>query len=192
MDFVEALDQGVLSWLQAHRTPGLTAVMEAVTFLGERPVLLAVIAGAAAWLVFRRRWRTALILILTGLIASGLVEVVKNTIQRNRPMLSSPDPAQETYSFPSGHALGSTAVYVTLALLLGRQLSRRRDRFLVIGGGLLLAFVIGVTRLYLGVHYLSDVVAGWCGGLGCALVAAWVHERWVLDSANGGRRPLGG
>jgi undecaprenyl-diphosphatase len=73
----------------------------------------------------------------------------------------------------------SSAVYVTLALVVARRLRRRRQRVLVVGGGLALVLVIGLTRLYLGVHYPTDVLAGWALGLGVALACGWLEGRWA-------------
>ena len=112
-------------------------------------------------------------------LGGELVNLVKNLIQRERPAQTVAELVLTSYSFPSGHALGSTAVYVTLALLVSRQLARRRGRFLLVGAAVLLAGLIGFSRLYLGVHYLSDVAAGWAGGLGCALLAAWLQDWWA-------------
>jgi membrane-associated phospholipid phosphatase len=179
MDLLERLDQGVLTWLQAHRMPWLTTAMLGITFLGERGTLLVVVVAAAVWLGLRHHYRTALLLAVTGLGGGELVNLVKNLIQRERPAQTVAELVLSTYSFPSGHALGSTAVYVTLALLVSRQLSRRRDRILLVGAGVLLAGLIGFSRLYLGAHYLTDVVAGWAGGLGCAFLAAWVQDWWA-------------
>jgi undecaprenyl-diphosphatase len=103
-------------------------------------------------------------------------------------------PSEKSYSFPSGHTFSSAAVYLTVAFLAARRLRRRWLRILTVVGSVLLVLGIGVTRLYVGAHYLSDVVAGWAGGLGVALLCAWLDERWAapheaLPSATNG--PVG-
>jgi undecaprenyl-diphosphatase len=179
MEWLQTIDQNVLGWFQAHPTPALDGVMTLVTFLGERLVLLVVLILAATGLVVRGRRRAALLLALTGLLCWALSEVVKEGVQRPRPDFPGHPvapvrffhPGQPSYSFPSVHASGSASVYVTLALLLGRSWPRRR-RVLLVGGSLVLAGVIGVSRLYLGYHYLTDVLGGWALGLGFACSCA--------------------
>jgi undecaprenyl-diphosphatase len=82
-------------------------------------------------------------------------------------------------SFPSGHSMLSAVVYLTAALLVANRLQGRRLHAYLIGWSLLLAFLIGISRLYLGVHYFTDVVAGWIGGLIWALFCRWVEDHWA-------------
>jgi undecaprenyl-diphosphatase len=200
----EVLDQGVLSWFQAHRTPLLDTVVINLTDLGHRYVLTLVTLIAAGCFLAARRPRPALLILAAGLGSILLVEGIKHLVQRPRPegirpappsLLSRPleavqdvgakvrsQPSGEkrhTFSFPSAHALGSTAVYGTLALLAAHRLRRRGRCGLVVAGAVVLALGVGVCRLYLGVHYFTDVVAGWAGGLGLALVCGWLDERWA-------------
>ena len=203
MDWLAAIDQDVFRWFQDHQTPGLNHVVANLTDLGHRYVVTLVALLAAACFLARRQPRAALLVLLAAVAAWALVVGVKLTVQRPRPpgihhlepsLLARafghgqrqpggglPEPTREeaTYSFPSGHALSSAAIYLTVALLAARCLRRRWLRTLIIVGSALLVFVIGVTRLYLGMHYLSDVVAGWAGGLGVALLCAWLDEKWA-------------
>src|SRR5262249_43797018 len=176
MDFLEQLDQGVLTWLQAHRTPWLTAALLGVTLLGERGSLLVVVVAAVGGLTLPPHHRPAPPPAGTGPRGGELVNLVKNLIQRERPAQTVAELVLSTYSFPSGHALGSTAVYVTLALLMSQQLSRRRHRILLVGAGVLLAGLIGFSRLYLGAHSPAHVVARWAGGLGGDLLRGGVRD----------------
>jgi undecaprenyl-diphosphatase len=84
-----------------------------------------------------------------------------------------------SYSFPSSHAANTATIYVLLALVSARRLTRPWLRAVVIGGSLVLVLMIGVTRLYLGAHYFTDVVGGWSLGLGFAVVGGWLEERWT-------------
>jgi undecaprenyl-diphosphatase len=94
-------------------------------------------------------------------------------------------PALNTFSFPSGHSMMSAVVYLTLALIAGAVIPRWRVRVYVVSWSLFLVVLIGLSRIYLGVHYVSDVVAGWAGGLLWALLCRWVEHHWVLRA---GRR----
>jgi len=89
---------------------------------------------------------------------------------------SAPHGSSPSFSFPSGHALLGAAIYVTLALVLADWLRRPRERLLVVAASLLLVLGIGASRLYLGVHYVMDVAAGWLAGLGLALLGRWLDE----------------
>jgi undecaprenyl-diphosphatase len=209
---MEFLDQSVLRWFQAQHTPGLDPVMVNLTDLGHRYIVTVVGLLAAVCFLLLRQSRAALLVLVATAASWGLVEGIKRAVQRPRPPkeevrrvkpsllsqvlaakeakegkpaegLPQPTRAEASYSFPSGHALTTAAVYLTLALLVARRLRRRGPRIAVVVGSALLAFVIGVTRLYLGAHYLTDVVAGWGIGLGCALVCLWLDERWAQRRA---------
>ncbi len=84
----------------------------------------------------------------------------------------------EGLSFPSGHSMAAAVIYLTLGALMARFAARRRIRIYVIAISLGLTFFIGITRVYLGVHYPSDVLAGWAAGLGWALVC-WIVARYL-------------
>jgi undecaprenyl-diphosphatase len=193
MEWLATLDQGTLRWFQAEHAPWLDPVVANLTDLGHRYVVTVVALVAAVVFLAVRRPRAAVLMLLAVLACWGLVEGVKRVVQRPRPqraevqrvepgllsrVLQQPSRAEVSYSFPSGHALSTASVYLTLALLVSRRPRRRGPRMVVLVGTALLVFVIGVTRLYLGAHYVSDVVAGWLAGLGVALICTWLDERW--------------
>jgi undecaprenyl-diphosphatase len=126
-------------------------------------VLLAVVAGFL--ILARRRW-DALFLVL-AVVGTGLLNsILKLVIQSPRPVLAEEAPEVFTSSFPSGHAALSAATYLAIAMVVSRaEPSFRRYTFTIAG---LLSLLAGLTRIYLGVHWPSDVVAGWFVG------AAWV------------------
>jgi undecaprenyl-diphosphatase len=203
MQGLGTVDQELFRWFQDHQTPALNAVVVNLTDLGHRHVVMLVALLAAVCFLALRRPRPALLVLAAAFASWALVVGIKRAVERPRPSgihrlepsllsralgqggtqpaggLPEPTHTEKSYSFPSGHALSSGAIYLTVALLAARRLRRRRLRVLVVVGTALLVFVIGLTRLYLGVHYFSDVIAGWAGGLGVALLWVWLDEWWA-------------
>jgi undecaprenyl-diphosphatase len=194
VDVIETLDQGTRDWVLTNQSQGVQTVLESVTRLGDR-VFLGVLVAALllgvllAWLVWRRRYprpvwrdlfRCAVLLVAAALASFALVEGTKRLVARPRPPSAKPSDSAHpsTFSFPSGHAFSSAAVYGTLALLVGARLPRPWQRRILAYGTLILVFLIGASRVYLNAHYLTDVLGGWAGGLGCALVCSWLDQRW--------------
>lgn len=172
-----SLDRGLGEELHEHRetSPLARSIFLAVTDLGD-PATLAVVAGAAALacLAIRRRgW--AVLWTLAGLGAWLLTLGLKLFFARPRPPFLDPEVVVRSLSFPSGHALGSTVVYGLLAVLIARFATWRWLRWTgpLFLGGLVLA--IAFSRVYLGAHYLTDVVGGLCcgGAWLAACLAAW-------------------
>ncbi len=174
--------QRVDAWvLRALRTPGDAAVplgpawlpgaTRDLTAMGSLPVLLLVVLAVAGFLALARLWRN--LALVVGASAGGLVLmlVLKRAFDRPRPTVVPPLVVETTPSFPSGHAMMSAVVYLTLGTLLAQLCPRRRERayVLTVAGGL--TVLIGVTRVYLGVHNPSDVLGGWSVGLAWALAS---------------------
>ena len=162
------VDTRFANWLHDHASPGWTSFFERVTWLGNVPVLVAVTAAAAALLAWKRRRMELLLLILAVVGAEILTFGLKLGFHRERPFFADPLASESSYSFPSGHASVSLAVYGTIAFIAARQLSNVRARLAVLVAAAILILLIGISRLYLGVHFLTDVIAGFSLGL------AWV------------------
>jgi undecaprenyl-diphosphatase len=145
--------------------PALVTVIKAVTWLGSNGVLWTVLGVAAAVLAVRRRWKLALYLLVTGAGALVLDPILKSLVGRLRPVVAHPVAHGTGNSFPSGHSLGSIVVYgaVLLVFLPAARPGWPRTA-LRYGTGVLIA-AIGISRILLGVHYLSDVVGAWALGL---------------------------
>jgi undecaprenyl-diphosphatase len=145
-------------------------VAEVVSLLGWYPVLAVVLLGVVTWLIWQRRVRTALFLTALVVASAVLAELLKVAIGRNRPPAW--DGQQGTpLSFPSGHAMVSVVLYGSLAWLLARARVgwRAQAPFYVAAAALVL--LIGASQLFLGAHFVSDVLAGWAGGLALLLAA---------------------
>jgi undecaprenyl-diphosphatase len=181
MNFITGTDHQVLSWFQAHHTPFWNFVMLDITALGGHVAITLLALFTFGMLSALRRYRTAIFVASAVISGALLVELIKILIGRARPTLDIPPLVQlpTTSSFPSGHSALSAVVYLTLALLVAGRLEGRRARAYLITCSLLLTFAIGLSRMYLGVHYLSDVLAGWTIGLAWALGGRWVEDHWV-------------
>ncbi|MBJ6760224.1 phosphatase PAP2 family protein [Myxococcaceae bacterium JPH2] len=153
-----------------------------VTSLGGAPVLTLVTVGACGFLWSSRRRRDAVWLGSGVLLGWGLNTLFKFAVGRPRPSVVPHLAAVMSFSFPSGHAMMSVIVYLTLAWVLVPRAEDSRPRAYLRGVALMLCLLIGVTRVYLGVHYPSDVLGGWLAGL------AWMRvlRAWAAGPA---RRP---
>lgn len=174
------LDDRLARWLHAHATDPLTTFFKAVTELGNGIVLAGVAAIAAYLLARRRLFADAVLMVLAYCGAEVLSYALKLGFRRDRPFFTDPLATANTYSFPSGHATVSLATYGALAFVLSRRV-RGRARFAILGAAALLVSLIGFSRLYLGVHFLSDVIAGFSAGtawVAFCVVVLDLHQRW--------------
>src|SRR6266704_3277748 len=158
----------------------LVTIVKDVTLLGSTIAVLAVVAAGAILLLIRRQWRLATYLVVTGAGALVLDPVLKSLVGRLRPVLAHPVAHAPGNSFPSGHALGSLVCYGAIfVVFIPAARGRWRTVFTVVIA--VLVALIGISRILLGVHYLSDVLGGWAIGV------AWLGRAAGL--AVPGRRP---
>jgi membrane-associated phospholipid phosphatase len=184
------LDPHVTAWAVAHRTAWLTGVLRVVTWLGSMVVIipLAAIVGLF-FAVRRRRWRPLALLAAAVAGAVGLYDIVK-------PLVSRPRPPQAIWighfrgaSFPSGHAAQSIAFYTMLAIVLGTGRSRRAKTALW-GAAALIVAVVGASRIYLGAHWLTDVLGGYA--LGACWIAVVIIVMLAIPLPGTGKPPQAG
>jgi undecaprenyl-diphosphatase len=175
--------------------PALVSVIKAVTWLGSSGVLWTLIGMAVVLLAIRRRWRLAIYLLVTGAGALTLDPVIKALVGRLRPVVAHPVAYGNGYSFPSGHALGSIVCYGALFLVF-LPATRGTWRRVFIAVIVTLIAAIGLSRLLLGVHYLSDVLGAWALGITWLGVTAFAFELSrqvtgapVTDPVTGGLEP---
>jgi undecaprenyl-diphosphatase len=174
--------------LHAFRTPGdLTDpigppwVEEAVrdlTSLGSFPILTLIVVAVFLQLILSGSRRTAVF--LAGTVIGGTIvsNVLKALFARPRPELA--DTARVfTASFPSGHSVTSAVVYLTIGVLLAGASGSRSLRIFYVTAAILLTLIVGITRLYLGVHYPTDVAAGWAIGTAWALLCLVAYRIWI-------------
>lgn len=188
-EMLEGDMRGFDEWLlQGLRRPGSAQLpvgprwlMEAaqdITVLGGRSFLVLTTVSVVGYLRLERKhramWLVAVAAAGGGLLTTGL----KYVIGRGRPDIVPHLVTVTSPSFPSGHAMLAAVVFLTLGALLARFAARRRTKLYLLGLAFLLTFLVGSSRVYLGVHYPTDVLAGWCIGLAWALVC-WLVARYL-------------
>ena len=170
-----AWDLDLLRFMHDRRGPALDVPMLALSVVGGAWGLAAVVTAVVV-VLHRRGRRADGVFLVVAVGGAAVIELVaKLTFARPRPDLWEPAWPAVGYSFPSGHAMESTALAVALALLARGT----RWRWWAVAGGGLFALGVGVSRVHLGVHYPSDVVAGWCAGL------AWVSGVYLVRAMRG-------
>jgi undecaprenyl-diphosphatase len=187
----QAFDKHILLTLRNPANPsqpiGSLSFQEAmrdVTALGGVTVMtLVTVVGVLAFLMHRKRWHAG-ILAATVLLADISSEGLKQLYGRPRPALVPHGSYVYSASFPSGHSTLSAATFLTLAMLIASLEPNRGTKIMVYVLATLLVFAIGVSRVYLGVHWPSDVLAGWCLG------SAWALAAWTALFRFEGRQAL--
>jgi membrane-associated phospholipid phosphatase len=159
----------------------LVTVLQAITDLGGRPITLWLVIIVVFGLLIRRQRRLAAYLIVTGAGALMLDPSLKIIVGRLRPVVDVPVASAPGNSFPSGHALGSTVAYGAL-LLIFLPVASRRLRAVAISAFAAIVVLVGFTRVALGVHYVSDVLAGWLLGLAWLGVTAHAFQLWRREA----------
>ncbi|MFA5892060.1 MAG: phosphatase PAP2 family protein [Actinomycetota bacterium] len=164
----------------------LIGALKWLTFVGGPIFLTAIVVLCSAFLVWRRRYRLLSFLIVTSIGGSLIDSSVKILVDRSRPNLANPIVPLHGKSFPSGHTMSSTIVYGALLLIFFPVIPRRR-RLICVLGVLVLVSAIGLSRLALGVHYISDVVGGFVLGLAWLVASTAAFSIWREER---GRRPV--
>lgn len=159
------------------------AVRDVTALGGFTVVTMATVVGLAAFLIHGRR-RHALVLLVTVLLALISSEAMKAIYGRPRPDLVPHGSFVYSASFPSGHSTLSAATFLTLAVLVSSLEAKRRAKALVYALAFTILAAVGLSRVYLGVHWPTDVLAGWCLGAAWAFLA-WVVLRWIGGRTRG-------
>jgi undecaprenyl-diphosphatase len=148
----------------------LDVIMRGFTFLGSPFAVIPLALGVIVWAVRKRETRAAAAFAIVMVMTEVLNVLLKHTFERARPTLFQEIETLHSYSFPSGHAMAAAAIYGMMGVVLSRLAPRRR-RLLVIGLPALI-FMVGTSRIYLGVHWPSDVLAGFAAGAFIVLAGA--------------------
>ena len=179
----QAFDDAVLRWLGQHRSAPLGAFMLDITSLGTSSVVAMVVGVAALFLWLNQHKHSAILLLVSTAGGVILNNLLKLGFSRPRPEIIPWATTATFYSFPSGHAMSATVVYSTVAYLAARLQRTHRARVAIVIVATLVIAIICVSRLYLGVHYPSDVAAGiiiglaWAGFCMATLEALQLYAR---------------
>jgi len=167
-----AVDVAILRGVARLRTASLTAIMVDVTALGSPTVVaLLTVVTFAILIVLRDRWGV-LQLAVASLGTGILTAVMKNALGRTRPTEVPRLVEVSGFSYPSGHSLAATVLYLTMAIVAGRHLRTKASKAAFVMGAFVLTAMVGISRVYLGVHYPTDVVGGVALGTAWALFLA--------------------
>jgi undecaprenyl-diphosphatase len=166
-------DDAVRSWVLTHQVPAVSKAFLLITYAGSANVLAWLAVVMAVWLWQSKRLHIAAVVVTAPAVATALFVGFKDLFRRVRPA-GAEHLHLVSYSFPSGHATASTAVLVTIAYVLAREglLSHRVALLL----GFLGPLLVGLSRIYLDVHWTTDVLGGWGLGLVVAALSAAVYE----------------
>lgn len=186
-----AFDEGVLLMLRDPADPAmprgpawLTKMMVDITALGGVTVLTLLVTLVVVYLALRQKYRTALFVTASILGGWALSSAMKLGIARPRPEVVQHLVEVNDMSFPSGHAMLSAITYLTLGAMLSRLEERASLRYFFPLVAVVLTLIIGLSRIYLGVHYPTDVLGGWAAGMVWAC-GSWFVARRVLGSPSG-------
>jgi membrane-associated phospholipid phosphatase len=168
-------DRSITSWVAVHRTHAVTALARSLSAVGSQKVLIPSVAIVVSVLLWRRRFALAALLVVVWGGAIGLYSVAKHLVGRPRPPARLWLEHVAGKSFPSGHAVQSLATFAALALVLAVVLRRTRWPAMMIA--VALAAGVGWSRVYLGVHWTTDVFAGWLAAAAWAAAVACVAAR---------------
>lgn len=173
-------DEAILLSLREPADPSLpigpvwiSHAVSDITSLGGTTVLALVTLGTVGYQVLAQRRRVAMFMLIAVIGGWLLSHVLKLGVARPRPDIVAHLAEVNDLSFPSGHAMLSAVTYLTLAAILCRTQDDRGTRIYTISLAVILSLVIGLSRIYLGVHYPTDVLAGWCAG------AVWASGCWL-------------
>jgi membrane-associated phospholipid phosphatase len=172
------IDPPVWQWMIEHRTPTLTTIAIVITEVGSTISMTVIATATIIYLLVQHRRGDAALVAVVAAGAGLLVRFGKATVGRERPPESFRLVTETNESFPSGHALASAAILGVVLVVLIPSISNRSVRIGVIVGVGLFALLIGLSRLYLGVHWATDVIGGWITGLAWLVLCLTVRQVW--------------
>ena len=176
-------DSALSSWLHTHNDPRLTRAMFAVTAMGSTAVVSSVAGLFGIYFISRRRfyWFAA----ITSSVFGGMLlnKLLKYAFHRPRPFFTDPLLTLTSYSFPSGHTMMATTLYAVLATFFLSRLKDVRARVLIVCAAVVMITLVGLSRIYLGAHYLTDVLGAMAEAIAwLALCLSIIYTVWQRRS----------
>ena len=167
------LDENTTAWFHAHATPALTRIARVITFFGSVGFVATASCSIAIFLMLRKSWYQLLTLTLAAGGGSLLNILLKHFFHRQRPVLENPLVTLASFGFPSGHTMGATLLYGSIAVFVAQSARSWRRRGSAVCVASLFVALVGLSRIYLGAHYLTDVLGAIAVGL------AWLAFSWT-------------
>jgi undecaprenyl-diphosphatase len=175
-ELIGVIDHRTIEFLTKFRTPAINALAIDLTAMGSGTVLGIVVFFITSFYFFSKKYMPAIQLLLVGVGAAGLTYILKFYFERSRPDISLRVVEVQGFSYPSGHSLSASAIYFMIAILICKTLKDLKIRIFFYTLFLFLILLVGATRIYLGVHYFSDVLAGILVGV------SWASLVGIFDS----------
>jgi undecaprenyl-diphosphatase len=173
---------------------GTAAVVRDITAMGSAVVLIMMTLLVLGYLLMSGRQRVAALIAVATAGGQALNLALKNAFERQRPDAALHLVEVTSTSFPSGHSMASSIFYLTIGALLARTANRRREKAYFVASAVMITVLIGFSRVYLGVHYPTDVLAGWSAGTAwamvCWFVVDWLARRGELRKDTGEPRSV--
>ena len=182
-DPLTLVDVLVANWLHVHATPAMTQLMLVITH-AHGPNAILIFSGLVSVYLLSKRdwyWLAALIVVVPGGMLLNVL--MKYAFQRARPHFDDPLLVLTTYSFPSGHVAGATLFYGLLSAYMVARIAQWRWRVAIVVLAFLIVVAVAVSRMYLGVHYLSDVLAAFAEGLAWLVLCLTALRTWRHTAA---------
>lgn len=187
----QTFDEWVLRSLRRADDPAVTIgpawlrePMLDITALGSPVVLTLMVIGVIGFMRLQRQFGCIVLTLVATITGKLVMEILKHFMDRDRPTAVPHLRDVTDHSFPSGHAMLSAIVYLTLGILLTQVVPGRTAKLYCLLCAMILTFLVGISRIYLGVHYPTDVLAGWMAGIGWALgwwlVAQYLRRRGMF------------
>ena len=168
----------------------LDLVARDITSLGGAAVLVLLTVAALGYLLLVRKWSAAIFVAISIVGGTLISTALKHIFDRPRPDVVPHAVEVTSASFPSGHAMLAMTTFLTLGAVLAEVQPTRSSRVYLISWAVLMALLVGASRVYLGVHWPTDVLAGWCVGsawaLLCGSVALWLQRRGIIEAVRPG------
>jgi len=182
-----ATDTDIASWFHAHLTPALVALLRVLCEPGASEFIAIVLTCMVAFFVWKRQWPSLVTLVVAVPGGMLLNELVKLLVHRQRPYVDGPFVDWSGYSFASGHTIGATLLWGQLLLFALPLVRSRRMRRALISAAAAIVLLVGFSRIALGAHYLTDVVAAMVFGSGwlavCGFVAKPMHRKSAVTTS---------